>query len=182
MPLFSCLSNPAPYHVIAFGTLFGSQFFQTFIGGTTAFRALPRPQFSQLQSRVFPIYFGIQSFYPIILLITHPHFRFLDPLNSITTSPSLYAAIIPIGLGFLSGLVNSVLIGPKTQAVMRERKVLEAKEGRRYYETYDGGHSEDMKKVNKKFAKLHGISSALNLVSLVASTWYGNQLANRIVF
>jgi hypothetical protein len=56
--------------------------------------------------------------------------------------------------------------------------VTERKDGKKSYDPPP--HSQEMLKLNKKFAKLHGISSLLNLTTFIASIIYGITLSARI--
>lgn len=56
-----------------------------------------------------------------------------------------------------------------------------------YTETRDGKksydappHSKEMMRLNKTFARMHGVSSLLNLLGLAATVWYGCTLAERL--
>jgi hypothetical protein len=55
----------------------------------------------------------------------------------------------------------------------------ERKDGKKSYDPPP--HSQEMTALNKKFGKLHGISSLLNMATFVASVAYGVSLARRIV-
>lgn len=52
----------------------------------------------------------------------------------------------------------------------------EKKDGKRSYDSPP--HSEEMTVLNKKFAQVHGISSLLNIVTLVATVVYGFHLSS----
>ncbi|KAK3083594.1 hypothetical protein LTR53_020128, partial [Teratosphaeriaceae sp. CCFEE 6253] len=72
MPSTASLSDPKAYHLLTYGTLLGSNLFQTFLNGPVAFTALPRAQFSTLQQAIFPPYFSFQTALPVILALTWP--------------------------------------------------------------------------------------------------------------
>lgn len=50
------------------GTALGSTVWHSFIGGPTAYKALPRQQFGHLQSRLFPRFFALQTTSALTLL------------------------------------------------------------------------------------------------------------------
>lgn len=127
-----------------------------------AFKALPRPAFSQLQKKIFPIYFGLQTIGPILLYLTKP--------------PS--ADVTPFLIIGLTALANLLLVSPKTTQIMIERKQREAKEGKNYW---DEGISDELRAMNRKFGIAHGVSSLLNLATLVGCLWHGVILADRLV-
>ncbi|KAK8221573.1 hypothetical protein IWZ01DRAFT_491066 [Phyllosticta capitalensis] len=160
---FASLRDPAPYHLLAYGTLLGSTIFQSFIGGVVAFRVLPRPQFASLQTKIFPVYFSLQTALPIALYLTLPP---TTPFS--TSSPSTATALIA-AMG-VAGLANLVVVGPATTSVMKERKHQETRDGKKSYDA--GPHSAEMQALNRKFAVMHGVSSATNLVVLGAAVAY----------
>ena len=57
-------------------------------------------------------------------------------------------------------------------------RVTETIDGKKSYDP--APHSKEMMRLNKAFGKLHGISSVVNLVSLVATIYYGKVLADRL--
>jgi len=79
---------------------------------------------------------------------------------------------------FLTSAVNLGVVGPATTGVMKERKRQETKEGKKYYD--EGEKSEEMKQLNKRFSKLHGASSLLNLMGFVSTVVYGFALGGHL--
>ncbi|KAI5838939.1 hypothetical protein DFP73DRAFT_562699 [Morchella snyderi] len=176
MPVLSTLTNPGTWHILAFGTLFGAEFYQTFISGVVAYRALPRPMFSQLQQKALPVFFTLQSILPVALLATHPTASAVSLLS--TSSPYFYNTTIPIMVTLSSSLMNLFIVGPATTKIMKERRIQETKEGKKYYD--EGPKSEAMQKLNSRFGKVHGISSMLALVGLLATGAYGGFLGTSL--
>ncbi|KIV88421.1 hypothetical protein PV10_08107 [Exophiala mesophila] len=180
----SLFYSAAPYHIISYGTLLGSEIFQSFIGGIVAFRSLPRAQFATLQSALFPIYFSMQSVLPVLLALTFPAER-----TAIGTTPSSLSGVLhpsnrlhvltPLAIVFGAGLANSLVIGPQTTKTMRLRKHQETKDGKRSYDAPP--HSPEMQKLNRKFGQLHGASSLVNLFAVLATIWYGFTLGDRLL-
>lgn len=54
----------------------------------------------------------------------------------------------------------------------------ETKDGKKSYDP--APHSKEMQKLNKSFGKMHGISSLVNLASLIATIAYGFSLGARL--
>lgn len=54
---------------------------------------------------------------------------------------------------------------------MKERKHQETRDGKKSYDK--GPQSTEMERLNRRFATLHGMSSLLNLGTIVACVWYG---------
>lgn len=182
MPDLSILRTPTPYHILTYGTLLGTQFFQSFVGGIVAFKALTRPQFSQLQQKIFPIYFSLQSALPVVLALTYPASR--TPLGTVggligvLADVNRWTVLVPLATMFVTSVVNLVLIGPATTKIMRDRKVQETRDGKKYCDP--APHSNEMQRFNTSFATMHGISSLLNLAGYLATMFYGVTIAGRI--
>lgn len=167
-----------------YGTLLGTEVFQSFIAGVTAYKVLPRPQFATLQSALFPIYFSMQTALPLVLALTFPGER--TAIGRIPSSisgvldPSLRTHVLtPIVVMFLTGLANLIYVGPQTTHIMRERKHQETRDGKKSYDS--GPQSEQMQALNKKFGIMHGVSSLVNMFGCVATLWYGFYLAERML-
>lgn len=182
--LSSTLKTGAPYHLLSYGTLLGSTLFQSFIGGVIAFRVLPRPQFAQLQSKTFPVYFAMQTALSLVLGLTFPSragtvgYGALRDDSAGLLADTNRGALIAIATMFVSGLVNLAFVGPATTKCMRERKHQETRDGKKSYDA--GPHSPEMQRLNKKFGMLHGISSLTNLAGFFAEIYYGIVLAQRL--
>ncbi|MCJ1314221.1 hypothetical protein MMC25_007901 [Agyrium rufum] len=175
----STLTNPAPYHVLAYGTLLGVEVWQSFVGGIVAYKALPRPQFATLQTALFPIYFGMQTALPILLALTYPGTRTAaSGPTGVLAEENRLTVLAPLGLILSSSFANMALIGPQTTKIMRERKHQETRDGKKSYDP--APHSKEMQKLNSRFGRMHGVSSLLNMVGLGATVWYGIMLADRI--
>lgn len=132
MPTFAALSDPKKYHILVYGSLLGSNLFQTFLAGPLAFKALPRPSFSQLQQAIFPSYFGLQTVLPLVLALTWPGEKIASAgeavlrrhagLSGVFEEENRWIVLLPIALMFGTSALNLVALGPATTKVMRERK------------------------------------------------------------
>jgi hypothetical protein len=127
--------------------------------------------FSQLQQKIFPVYFSMQTALPLVVLLTHPS---TTPYSELLGTD----AAIPMLAVFATSAANLMVVGPATTKIMRERKVQETKEGKKYYD--EGPKSEEMLKLNKRFGAMHGISSLLNLVGLLSTIVYGAVLGGKL--
>lgn len=65
-----------------------------------------------------------------------------------------------------------------TAGVLTCLPITETRDGRKSYDA--GPHSPEMKRLNKKFGMLHGLSSLTNLAALFAQFYYGVVLAQRM--
>jgi len=111
----------------SYGTLLGSQVFQSFVGGIVAYRALPRAQFSSLQQAIFPVYFSMQTALPVILALTYPGERTAiafrpSSLSGVLETQNRLHVLTPLLAMFVTSLANLVAVGPATTRIMKERK------------------------------------------------------------
>ncbi|KAF2834508.1 hypothetical protein M501DRAFT_1001145 [Patellaria atrata CBS 101060] len=180
------LMTSAPYHILSYGTLLGSTIFQSFIGGVIAFKSLPRAHFGQLQEKIFPYYFSLQTALPIILAVTYPSTTnalgaTIAPggVAGVTSAGNFWEVLVPVVGMTVSAAVNLVVVGPATTEVRRERVHLETKEGRKHEQT---PRSAEMEKITKRFGMLHGVSTLLNLWGLVEMARYGVHLSRRLQY
>ena len=165
------------------------------MNGPVAFRALPRPQFASLQSALFPIYFGLQTALPVAVALTATSSGQLLGLSGLTTPENRYTTLLPLATVAITGLVNNVILRPRTINIMRERKHqgkllssflhcisiligIETRDGKKSYDP--APHSKEMVALNKRFGRVHGVSSLVNLVALIATVYYGVSLSKRI--
>ncbi|KAK0646597.1 hypothetical protein B0T16DRAFT_329666 [Cercophora newfieldiana] len=172
----SSLFSLAPYHILSYGTLLGTTFFHTFVGGIVSFQVLARPQFSILMAKLFPVYFTMQTALPVVLALTYP---------GGSSAPSGIAGVLEnstvlysIAATFATGLANLAVVGPATTKCMDQRKLQERKDGKKSYDAPP--HSQEMTALNKQFAILHGVSSLLNLGTFIGTVVYGFNLASRL--
>lgn len=54
----------------------------------------------------------------------------------------------------------------------------ETRDGKKSYDP--APHSKEMVALNKRFGRVHGMSSLVNMVSLIATVWYGAVLSKRL--
>ncbi|KAK8143965.1 hypothetical protein G3M48_006509 [Beauveria asiatica] len=177
----SIITSPAPYHILAYGTLLGTSFFHTFVNSPILFKNVERPVFSAIQSKEFPIYFSLQTALPAILGLTFPGSTLLATPNGLYTlfhESNRWGSLVPIAIMFVSGALNLAVLLPASKEVMKQRQGQVKRDGKQWYE--EGPHSDEMKALSKRFGILHGISSLLNLAVFIGSVTYGFTLAARI--
>lgn len=95
---------------------------QSFVGGTVAFRALPRPQFASLQAAIFPIYFSMQTALPVVVALTASRGGQTVGLSGLTAPEHRFSTLLPLATVAVTGLINLFVLRPMTINVMRERK------------------------------------------------------------
>ncbi|RXG47576.1 hypothetical protein VDGE_06522 [Verticillium dahliae] len=178
----SIFFSPAPYHIISYGTLLGTTFFHSFVNGITMFRVLERPSFSAAQNALFPIYFALQTALPAILALTYPGssnpLGVASGLGGLLDESNFRGTLLPIATIFVTAAVNLLVVLPATQKIMAARYAQEKKDGKKSYDP--APHSQEMQALNKRFGKMHGISSLLNLGTFIATIAYGFTLGSRL--
>jgi hypothetical protein len=164
MPLLSTLGTVAPYHVLLYSILYGATTYQSFYSGIVAFRVLPYNQFATLQHAVFPKYFAFQTVASLVLMGTTPY-------------PITQFAYSTLGFSFVSGLLNTFVFGPKQNRLIKQRMAQAESEGKSHK---DPTASPELKRINKQFAKLHGISVLFNLALWISLSVYGVGLTEKL--
>ncbi|KAF9886075.1 hypothetical protein FE257_012010 [Aspergillus nanangensis] len=170
--------DPRPFHIVSYGTLLGVQFYQSFVSGIIAFRALPRPQFATLQTATFPVYFSLQSALPIVVALTASKGGQPLGISGLLAPENQCGTLLPLATTAVAGLLNMFILLPLTAKTMRERKHQETRDGKKSYDP--APHSKEMQALNKKFARVHGVSSLVNLVCLGATIYYGYVISKRL--
>ena|SRR5438045_1251230 len=96
---------------------------KSFVAGPIAYMAIPRPQFSALQQKTFPIYFAMQTALPALLALTYPGSKSTaSGLSGTFAKVNRWSVLAPILTIFVFGLANLAFIGPATSRIMQERK------------------------------------------------------------
>ncbi|KAL4799827.1 hypothetical protein BDV19DRAFT_354882 [Aspergillus venezuelensis] len=170
--------DPRPFHILSYGTLLGVQIYQSFISGIIAFRALPRPQFSALQAKIFPTYFALQTALPVVVALTASRSGLTLGVSGLLEPENKFKVLLPLATAFVTGLINFGVLRKMTVDTMRERKHQETRDGKKSYDPPP--HSKEMIALNKKFGRIHGLSSLVNLVTLGATVFYGVVLSKQI--
>ncbi|KAL8142636.1 hypothetical protein V2J09_015668 [Rumex salicifolius] len=179
--------NFTPYvklvHLLCFSTAWGAALWVTFIGGIIMFKHLPRHQFGNLQSKMFPAYFTLVG---VCCAAAVAAFGYFHPWKSSSQSEKYQ-------LGFLAGsflfnLSNLFIFTPMTVQMMKKRHKVEREQNI----GEEGGWSKnreaaktnpelaaktnpELAAMNKKFGMIHGLSSLANILSfgcLSMHSWY----------
>jgi Domain of unknown function (DUF4149) len=78
---------------------------------------LPRPQFTTLQKKVFPVYFSLQLGLVVLTAVTYPPHSILSLIHS----GRLWGEWVPLAInGVMAGL-NAWIYGPRTERSMVEK-------------------------------------------------------------
>jgi hypothetical protein len=101
----------APFHLLLYSTLLGTELYQTFVNTKVCYVTLPRSAFTTLQKRIFPIYFRSQS---VLLLLTAVTLPPHGPLSLVQKR----ADWVPFAVAGVTALLNCLVYGPRTQKAM----------------------------------------------------------------
>ncbi|EFN53418.1 hypothetical protein CHLNCDRAFT_136618 [Chlorella variabilis] len=150
-------------HLLAYGIWLGSLVWTSFVAGITMIRHLPRQTFGRLQARLFPKYFALSA-----------------ACTAIQLGVLLFAAAAPpakqlvlVGLGLATSLLSLLVVEPITTKVMFQRYELESAAGPR--------DEAAITALKKSFGNWHGISSLINLGTLITAIGHGWWLASKLV-
>lgn len=142
-------------NLLTYAVTFGSAAWMTFVSGRILSRTIPREQFRNVQTKMFPYYL-----------------KFM--VGGLTALTSLYALMSGFSSKWLFGLLsllaatayNAFVLEPKTTKIYLEKLRTEKEEG-------TVGVAADQSVKQKKFDEVHGISAILNLLSLAGLTYHG---------
>ncbi len=80
------------------------------------FLYLPRPQFTSLQKKVFPVYFSLQVGLVALTAVTYPPWSLFSLVQH-----GHWSAWVPLVANAVMAGLNAWVYGPKTQNIMVER-------------------------------------------------------------
>ncbi|XP_068663129.1 uncharacterized protein [Aristolochia californica] len=152
-------------HLLSFATAWGIGLWVTFIGGIIMFNNLPRHQFGNLQSKMFPAYFSTVSACGAISIAA---FAYLHPWKTASSVERFQIGILLSSFAF--NLTNLFVFTPMTVEIMRKRHKVEKEEniGDEVGWTKNREAAKANPKLaamNKKFGMIHGLSSLANIMS-----------------
>ena len=87
---------------------------QSFLMTKLCYVYLPRPQFTSLQKRVFPVYFALQTTLTAVTAVTYP------PNSLLTLAENRVDAAL-LGAKLAISTFNLFVFGPKTSQLMMKR-------------------------------------------------------------
>ncbi|XP_022876252.1 transmembrane protein 205-like isoform X2 [Olea europaea var. sylvestris] len=161
--------------LLCFSTAWGAALWVTFIGGIIMFKNLPRHQFGNLQSKMFPAYFSMVG---VCCAVAAAAFGYLHPWKASTAAEKYQLGFLMSAFAF--NLCNLVVFTPMTIEMMKQRHKIE-REANIGEEVGSTKNQEVAKKnpklaaMNKKFGMIHGLSSLSNIMSfgsLAMHSWY----------
>lgn len=162
-------------HLLCFATAWGAALWVTFIGGIIMFKNLPRHQFGNLQSHMFPAYFWLVS---TCVAVAVGAFAYLHPWKTASQIERYQFGFLLSAFGF--NLSNLLVFTPMTVEMMRKRHKIERELN--IGEEVGWSKNVEVAKVNpqlaamnKRFGMIHGLSSLANIMSfgsLALHSWY----------
>eukprot|EP01119_Soliformovum_irregulare_P000521 TRINITY_DN10362_c0_g1_i1.p2 TRINITY_DN10362_c0_g1~~TRINITY_DN10362_c0_g1_i1.p2 ORF type:complete len:199 (-),score=29.70 TRINITY_DN10362_c0_g1_i1:43-639(-) len=163
------------FHIIAYASLFGMLQWVTWIGGIVQFKNLPRQQFGNLQSKLFPWYFRLGVLSNAILLYTylqmHPGLLSKTRITMELLTDAEQFQLFLLATSLIAQLANMLSVGPWSTDVMFQKHKLEKS---------SNPNEAQLAALSRKFNMLHGVSSLLNLWVWLAMIPHGLYLAYRI--
>jgi p-aminobenzoyl-glutamate transporter AbgT len=121
----------------------------------------------------------LQSGLPLALALTYPgSFGTLSSISGVISEQNQLSVLLPLTLITVSGLANLLYFTPLVNKTMKERLHQESIDGKKSYDAPP--HSQKMTELNKKFGKLHGLSTLINLGAVIATLAYGVVLGGRL--
>ncbi|KAK6941071.1 protein of unknown function DUF4149 [Dillenia turbinata] len=162
-------------HLLCFSTAWGVALWVTFIGGIIMFKNLPRHQFGNLQSKMFPAYFSMVG---TCSAISVGAFAYLHPWKSASATEKYQFGFLLSAFAF--NLTNLFVFTPMTIEMMKQRHKIEREAN--MGDEVGWTKNKEVAKVNpnlaamnKKFGMIHGLSSLANIFafgSLAMHSWY----------
>jgi len=157
-------------HLLGVSLYLGVNFYTTFVLGITLFKNLPVQMFGRLQSKLFPMYFQLLSGCLVVLLSSRKAVGLPAGILSDVSSRNLLI------VSLVCTLLNLFYLEPATTTNMFRRYEIENMKDA----TDRSANAGEYKKLRKSFAFLHGMSSFVNLLALVAGTVYAWDLSTSI--
>jgi hypothetical protein len=151
-------------HMLSYGMWLGTLGWTSFIFGIVAFRNLPRQTFGKLQAKLFPKYFSVSAFAPILMLVT---------LHYLTGGAPPTKEMTLLGVSVGASLMNLFFTEPAATKVMFKRYELENQPAALRDDA-------QIKVLQRRFGKWHGISSLLNLIVLICAVGHGYYLGGLV--
>ncbi|XP_074316634.1 uncharacterized protein LOC141652916 isoform X2 [Silene latifolia] len=166
-------------HLLCFSSAWGAALC-TFIGGIIMFRTLPRHQFGNLRSKIFPAYFAMVGFCCSISIAT---FGYLHPWKSASSTEKYQLGFM--SFGFFFNLSSLLIFTPMTIEMMKKRHKVE----RKIDIGEDVGSSKSRKvaksnpqlaSINRKFDIIHAFSALAYVLAFVCLTMHSWYLARKL--
>ncbi|KAK9855204.1 protein of unknown function DUF4149 [Penicillium brevicompactum] len=162
-------SSFLPYHLLAYGTLLGTQLFHSFVNTKICYKALSMDQFVKLQKQIFPIYFATQVSLTALTAVTRPPFG----IFSLAKDPWSAA---PLAIAGVASSLNWYIYGPKTSSASMKRRLMQVTEN-----PISDPNSHKAHSVNRNFARNHAMAIHLNAIAVIATVLYGFSLSATIL-
>jgi hypothetical protein len=123
-------STTHPYasfiHLASVGAWFGISLWVTFVAGVLLYKYLPRHLFGEVQSKIFPYFFGMSLVFTSLALASWAHLEGVTDLLATAKNGGEDATVLFVlsGAAMLSAL-QLVVLGPSVTKAMNARNKLE---------------------------------------------------------
>ncbi|KAI9933123.1 hypothetical protein MW887_007594 [Aspergillus wentii] len=165
------VGNLLPYHMLSYGTLLGTEVYQSFVNTKLCYKHLPMREFITLQKRIFPVYFNCQLGLVILTALTRP------PYSVVSLAKNLWDAA-PLVIIVVTGALNRFVYGPRTTKATFVRRALQ--ESSNNETGTSGSDPSKLQQANRAFSFNHAMTIHLNAISVVATVWYAFSLSSSI--
>ncbi|XP_058077182.1 uncharacterized protein LOC131225631 isoform X2 [Magnolia sinica] len=169
-------------HLLSFSIAWGAAVWGVLIGGIIMFWNLPRHQFGNLRSKIFPVYFLTATACSVISTIT---FAYDNSWRLMEEKEKLQLLLLLSSFGF--NVMNLFVFVPMTIEVMRKRHKVEREEdiGEEvgwWKNRLVAKHNPNLAALNKTFAVVHGFAALATIASVSSLAMYSWYLASKIHF
>nr|XP_009858558.1 transmembrane protein 205-like [Ciona intestinalis] len=154
--------------LLCFAINLGITVWVSFPAGIIMFKTLDRHTFTNVQSRLFPVYFiivGVTGFVQLVVALKHKSFS----LSSSNPDLLLLACLC---VEVLNGFLNGCIFGPYMSGILHKKISLEREEG--VIPPMIGsklGENKEYKAICKQFGMVHGLSTIVNLLAFSGSIY-----------
>ncbi|KAF9891518.1 hypothetical protein FE257_003985 [Aspergillus nanangensis] len=170
--LLHTLCSLLPYHLVCYGGLFGLQIFQTFLNTKIQHPSTSIPDLITLEQDLFPTTCQCQLGIIILTVVTRPPYSIFSFANH-------HWNAIPLLIILLTATLNWLIFGPRTVSAAITRRSLreQATDGK----VADAGDPAGFEPANRMLAVNCARLRRLNVVSLLATLWYGFALSSSLL-
>ncbi|VUC34364.1 unnamed protein product [Clonostachys rosea] len=166
--LQSLISSP-PIHLICFFSLLGTELHQSLISARKYFHALRRDQSPTLHERVSPTLLRAQSILLVLVAVTVPPHGFLSLIEH-------KSSWIPLLISSYATALNLFLFSPRASRALNDLQLQSI--------ANNSGKASETEPLNpnvaaleKSFRRNRAATVHLNMVTIMATIWYGCGLA-----
>lgn len=157
---------------------FGTQFWVSFIAGVTMVKHMPRHEFGQVQTKLFPKYFTLGIITSVMGIVSFHH------LNKEGFTDEQVFQVVLMAVSLVCAVLNRFLFFPANVSTMNAMYKIEKDAGVGqqvgYKSTPELDGSDTYQKARRRFQMAHGASAIANLVSFLCSVGHIYYLGTKL--